>query len=585
LNLNLSTWVQPTITRKLVLTLMIAILPILLFGYFINVAGMRILSNNLAKTMNSNVENYLQTYENEITRITKMQNQLVQLDHDMQLLSVKGPTMDYYELDQTILRAIEKLVILRNSSEFIENISLSIYSLGRKFEANSIGFDAIESTTDESDNKIDGKEILRYEQGTIHLLDYYPRYLKAGHDKEILLDVELSRKYIEQFLSKIGADSPSAKAFLIGGNNDWIISDESGADVVSKIVSLTPSSSDRTSGDLKVKINGKKYMVFHKESALLNTVIYVYISENDILGPLNEYRTWFWILSALSLFLIVIVPISIYKVIHNPLQVLVRAFRKMEDGDFKYQVHQPRRDEFNYLFTQFNKMANRLEELIAKVIQQQVTTKQAELKQLQSQVNPHFLYNSFFMIKAMAQVSDVDGIVALSDKLGYYFQFITRNGSDEIPLETEFKHALAYIEIQTVRFRSRITVVVEDNITEGRYRARPVPRLILQPLLENAYAHGLKNKISEGKIVFRMELAEDERIRICIKDNGDELTDELLFRLRNQLQLSSRSMETTGLINVHKRLKLMYGNSAGLHLHRSELGGLEVLLLLPTKGE
>ncbi|HEY5587137.1 MAG TPA: histidine kinase [Ruminiclostridium sp.] len=218
-------------------------------------------------------------------------------------------------------------------------------------------------------------------------------------------------------------------------------------------------------------------------------------------------------------------------------------------------------------------MCQKLSTLIQQVYEEKLNAKSAELKQLQYQINPHFLYNCFFLTYRMAMMHDEDGVIKLTKHLGNYYQFVTRSSSDDVPLIKELNHVKEYIEIQSVRFNNRIFVKIEelpkvfDNLL--------VPRLILQPVIENAYSHGLKNKVKNG--IINISFSQKKNVfSISVEDNGNELTSEILMALEDKLLFIDNSDEITGLLNVQRRLKIKYGELGGISVSRGELGGLKI---------
>jgi len=156
--------------------------------------------------------------------------------------------------------------------------------------------------------------------------------------------------------------------------------------------------------------------------------------------------------------------------------------------------------------------------------------------------------------------------------LGKYYKYITRSDKDEISLDEEISYAKTYTKIQEIRFSQRIKVVFEDLI--GEYSKNiMVPRLIIQPLIENAFKYGLKNKISSGLLNAHFTL-EKSILNFCVEDNGD-INDDQLAALRAKMQDYS-NVETTGLINIQKRIKLNFGQDSGIEIDRSSLDGLKV---------
>lgn len=207
----------------------------------------------------------------------------------------------------------------------------------------------------------------------------------------------------------------------------------------------------------------------------------------------------------------------------------------------------------------------------------------AELKQLQAQINPHFLYNSLFLLRRMIQDELYEEACHMSDTLGLYFQYITRNSQDYMPLSQEYRHAILYCEIQKLRFEGRIRVETDD--LPGEYSSILVPKLIIQPILENAFNYGLRDKIEDGLLKVTVAPLDCELI-ISIEDNGEDLSDEQLEKLRTNLQTAATGtslQEMTGILNIQRRLGIYSDGSGCLKASRSSLGGLCIRLFLPIQ--
>ncbi|CAK4863929.1 unnamed protein product [Aphanomyces euteiches] len=235
------------------------------------------------------------------------------------------------------------------------------------------------------------------------------------------------------------------------------------------------------------------------------------------------------------------------------------------------------------MYEKFNDMVSRLDFLIHQVYEQQLRNQRSELKRLQSQINPHFLYNSFFVLSRLIHSTDPDKASRFSEYLGQYFQFITRDAPDEIRLEQEVQHARTYVDIQTVCYDKRIAVAFEE--LPLAYQDIMVPRLILQPLIENSYKYAFEEMLQNGKLIIRFseEAFGDSAPYpvIIIEDNGDHMTDQQLKNLQASLvSFNTEIDESTGMYNIHKRIQLNFGSLSGIQLARSTLGGLKVTLLL-----
>jgi len=226
-------------------------------------------------------------------------------------------------------------------------------------------------------------------------------------------------------------------------------------------------------------------------------------------------------------------------------------------------------------------MLAKLQALIDQDFKQKLMMQKAELKQLQSQINPHFLYNSFFIMNSLARTGDTERIELFTNMLGDYFRFITRDGEDNVLLAEEIKHARTYTEIQKLRFSRRIRVQF-DELPPEMERIR-VPRLIVQPIIENAYEHSLEQMTEDGMLRITFA-ASDQEALIIVENNGGDMSDAEIEQLQSRVTAAAESHEMTGIANIHRRINLTYGEGSGIWLSRSELNGLQVVIRI-KRGE
>jgi two-component system sensor histidine kinase YesM len=208
---------------------------------------------------------------------------------------------------------------------------------------------------------------------------------------------------------------------------------------------------------------------------------------------------------------------------------------------------------------------------------QKLAVERARFKQLQSQITPHFLYNSFYQLYRISQMGDMELSAELALQLSRYYQYITRDRDDIVPLFMEVEHAKCFAAIQNIRFGSRITCNFEEISPE--YQELKVPKLILQPLLENAYKHGLEMKETPSwiQVSFR-----DEKDDVClsVEDNGDALDEQMFSDLQARINSPVPACQTTGLLNINQRLVYLYGGQSRLRVRRAGSGGFCVEVCL-----
>ncbi len=167
--------------------------------------------------------------------------------------------------------------------------------------------------------------------------------------------------------------------------------------------------------------------------------------------------------------------------------------------------------------------------------------------------------------------------------LGEYFKFITKNENKLVSFEEEIKHARLYTDIQSMRFSRRITVQF-DELPKGVEQIK-VPKLIVQPIIENAYKYGLEKLTAHGFLRITFDQLNQREISMMVEDNGDALSTIEISQLEQRITNMEEQQESTGLANIHRRLVLTYEKGSGLYLSRSSLSGLKVHLRIILRGE
>lgn len=338
----------------------------------------------------------------------------------------------------------------------------------------------------------------------------------------------------------------------------------------------------RENGDVysdSVVVDEASYIAVACYSALIHCSFVQLIPARTLQAIPNRFAFFMLLFMLLAFIVILAYSQAMNRLVKRPMHDLIGAFSITGSGDFEYRItSRYASNEFNRLANHFNEMANRIKKLISTNYEQTIRLQKSELKQLQTQINPHFLYNSFFLLRHMINRRNNSQARIFVSYLGEYFQYITKNGVDVVPLRFEYAHADNYLKIQMMRFDGRIGAEIDSLPQEcGDIQA---PRLILQPIFENIFEHGIH---SSGPILIRMHISccrETGLARIIIEDNSDRLTDAKLNALICSLDDDTFTLEVSGLINIHKRLQLHFGAGCGLVFTRSDLGGLSVAMTL-----
>ncbi len=570
-----------TIFPKLVITFLIVIIPIDALSLFMNVSGERIVRNELLASSASNVHFYLSALETEIERIMQLEREYISSDDDFKKAGVIPESMDDYERVETIRRIENKLSILKSSSPYIQEIKIYFPKLGHTILSGGLGEDTIpkEELDEIVHHAQHSASPLTYWNGRLFLGMVYPA---PGNNMDFALEVELSLPLLKKSLAQM-ANNAASDTILINEKENWTVSGKQEHAILTDIMDFlrNTSAAGPQSGQQRMKLENEQYLLYYERSSMLGLTLVHYVPEKEATGVLNRYRTWYWILVLLSLGVVLLFSYWIFRLIHQPMRRLVGALRKVGEGNLTLRLHHRSRDEFQDVYHQFNTMVSRIQTLIDEVFEQKLRSQRSEMKQLQSQINPHFLYNSLFILLTLIKQQRLSHAEELVKHMGNYFRFITRNGEDEIRLDQEIQHAKAYAGIQSVRFPS-IEVIWRGFPAASSELV--VPRLILQPLIENAYLHGLEGKDGRGTLLVEAH-AGDNRLEVVIEDDGDGLEDAVIDKLSAELRAAQDKNEWTGIFNVHRRLQLKFGSEYGLKVKRGALGGLAVSMTIPLPEE
>lgn len=272
--------------------------------------------------------------------------------------------------------------------------------------------------------------------------------------------------------------------------------------------------------------------------------------------------------------------------IREALLSLEQTVGRIAEGRFQERVSDMEVAELQNLADQINLMAARLEGLIGQIRQKQEHLAKAELRTLQAQINPHFLYNTLDTIVWQAESGKAEDVISLTRSLSDFFRISLSAGADWIPVEQELRHTTAYLSIQKIRYRDILDYRLD---VAGDVSDAWIPKLLLQPLVENALYHGIKAKRGGGQIRIAVR-REAERLTFAVTDTGRGMDPEKLEAVRAMLREepagASAAPETEGsgfgLRNVDLRIRLYYRQEKGLLL-RSDEGGTEVSFEVPVR--
>lgn len=331
------------------------------------------------------------------------------------------------------------------------------------------------------------------------------------------------------------------------------------------------------------KINEGNYQIIYNYSSKTKWYMMGVFSLDETLKSVVEIKNYTFIISLIALSLATSIALILAISIARPISDLRTLMKKAEEGDLTVQFLEERQDEIGDLGHSFNAMMVEINNLLQLVYKEQKSKREAELKMLQSQINPHFLYNTLDTIQWMAMDNEGEEIIKIIESLTRVFRIGLSKGREMISLREEIQHVSSYLTIQKVRYSDRMdyTIDIEESILEEY-----VPKLILQPLVENSIYHGVKEKRGQGHISIEGKRIKDQ-IHLIVTDDGAGIEHEKLSLIRERLDGIKKRDQIIGygLFNVHERLQLTFGDAYNMVI-KSVLGkGTEIRLIMTLTKE
>ncbi|MBP7687162.1 MAG: sensor histidine kinase, partial [Thermoflexales bacterium] len=297
----------------------------------------------------------------------------------------------------------------------------------------------------------------------------------------------------------------------------------------------------------------------------------------------TQWEVFYLVLLIAAIGFSVIAAWAISRSIYIPIKRLHDVTTTITKNDLQALVTRDNVDEITELGMSFNIMIGKIRELLDAKMKEQEDLKKAELRALQAQINPHFLYNTLDTIIWMAEAQKFDQVVEIVSALSSFFRISLSKGRDWITIGEEIERTRSYLTIQRMRYRDIMDFRIE---ADEQVLNHAVLKLILQPLVENALYHGIKNKRCGGTIVVRARQRTDDEILLEVEDDGIGFSPEKLAQLQAELNDDSGEIKPDsgfGIDNVNKRIRLYYGRRYGLSLKSEYNTGTCATLIIPAR--
>ncbi len=348
---------------------------------------------------------------------------------------------------------------------------------------------------------------------------------------------------------------------------------------------------DNITDEVPVVQNEAVLVEIRDVAALVDSMLNDYIAQ-EIASTAKMSVTLRYVIIATAILEVLIVVASIWfrnrsmkataASVSEPIERLEEVTAKLAEGTLDARLTDTDVTELRNLTMQVNTMADRLEAMMEKSNQDARKLRKAELRTLQAQINPHFLYNTLDAIVWKAEAGEKDDVIHLTSALSDFFRISLSSGADWIPISQEKKHIEGYLKIQQTRYRDIMHYEIDIPDEIGHYY---ILKLLLQPLVENALYHGIKIKRGGGTIRVTGKL-EDGFLTFSVKDTGSGMTKEQLAELNARMKKGQPTVSEGGggfgLVNVNMRIRLYYNQTDGLMIE-SNSEGTEVSFKVPLR--
>ena len=436
----------------------------------------------------------------------------------------------------------------RNTKENAQSIQLISNPIGRNIVNNNRRYNA--------DNIVAISKAINAPDGRILgviLVDF-----KLEIFEEIIERTEIGKEgfvYIQDQKDRIVYSPVNKIVYRI--NPDWISAD--------------------TESDIAARISAEEYKILWKHSDYTGWDIVGVFSINEMYSHITDILILVAAISVAAILVSLIVSSILSNSITKPLAELESLMKEFEEGETNVYFTGESNDEIGRLGQRFNNMINSINNLINMVYDEQHQKREAELEIFRSQIKPHFLYNTLdtihWLIKERRDKDALNTIRALTT----LFRITLSKGADIISLQDELKHIESYLFIQKLRYDEKLTYRID---CPAGLLAYTVSRITLQPIVENAIYHGIKEKRGAGHIGITVTLEKDA-LCLVVKDDGIGIKEKKLRHLQSVLAGEVERTNEYGLINVNERIKLAYGNQYGVSIQSEYLSGTIVTIKHP----
>lgn len=584
------------VRQQLILLFLVLVSPVFLLNWYANTKAEQILKEHVTSAYEElNKQNHF-LINRDIDTVSRLMTTLIQNRMTQSMISNDDDTqfdrvVKYREMN-TLLgnntvglfdgEAIYYFLFVYDPNNHYE-FAPSVPDINRQINGSSVFFysDKTKAPWIEESLKAKGKGILalidnfgpRANQKTLAYMRTVNSITNGRSVVGVLVATKMDKK-IEESFSTVSLPE-GGEMFLTDWSNRVLASTTSEMGKTLKI----PNGLDKDSMEETVSLVSEKYIyVVHTKFTLKQKLVYK-IPTKSLLQQQSALKQVIQTISIVYSLFAIVVMMYFWRSLMNPLRKLAMFARSHEPGKPLSSIPtRERNDEVGVLIYSVHNMANRINDMIHDQYFMEIKQKESQLQLLYQQINPHLLYNTLESIYWKSSLEGNTGSAEMIKELSKLMRISLSRGRELITIEEELEHAMAYTSLQQKRYEYGFAIHwnVSDDVVQNL-----IPKITLQPLIENAIIHGVINMGEDGEIIVSARSV-DDNIVITVEDNGYKETDHAAI---NQLLVSEPSETTSGygIKNVHKRIQLHFGNSYGLRYEAREDEGTRVIVVIPKR--
>ena len=400
---------------------------------------------------------------------------------------------------------------------------------------------------------------------------------RNGNSMLGVLLVDMNYSSIEQLLEKANTDTSGEYVYLMAPDGEIIYHPKQNLIHMGLYEENNTEAAGYEDTTVKENFHGEKRLVTVKTISYTGWKLISVVPMKSFSMGMTGMRNLVVLLVALTVLAVVILNQMVSARISKPLRRLNDSVKEWEAGNMNPDIYIGGSMEVEHLGKTLRSTVAQIRQLMDDIVVEQEEKRKSELDALQSQINPHFLYNTLDSIVWMITGERYDDAVFMITQLASLFRISLSKGKTVIKIEDEVKHARNYMNIQKIRYKNSFEVdfQIEEDILDGC-----IVKLVLQPLLENAIYYGMEFMVGEGEIHVR-GYRKDKDVYLEVEDNGLGMPEEEAAELLNGKERPHKHGSGVGLVNVHSRLKLRFGEAYGLVIHSCPDEGMMVQIHIP----